>query len=160
MKKNKAFTLIETIIALAVTAIVIGMIASLSVVANKLVDSEKYSAKCIAEFQSVKNKMETFFSDYSSSTYSLKLSDLSENEMLVIKNGEDSVAKVEIAENKLSFFKENEGDLVESDNFEFANIISIEINSEINLDLISCTVKFDEFHDTTFLINIGGMALL
>lgn len=183
--KKKGFTIIELIVTLAVSAIVLGMVASLSILVNKILQAQRYSASLNSEFEQVKSSTENYISKYSSAGYKIVVSNMSEENSvsgiyiydadknaLVSKmlfqdgvmqifeqksqNTENSAENTNTASENNSEIDESNFD-IKSQSFQTLKGMTFEISSEYNL--LKVVVKFDTHSDMRFLINLGGLEI-
>lgn len=169
MKKNKGFTLVEIIVVLAVSTIILGMVATLSVLTTKIVQNQKHSTACISEFSSAKNEVETFISNYSTDSYTIYLQQNTDDDnnvyygSLIIKNAStlEEVAWIEFENNTLSLFALNEetSQKTLSNSVSLSKVTKIEFDTDNSLNLLKSKFLFLDFQDQTFLTNIGGMEI-
>ena len=169
--KEKGFTLIEMVITIAVSVIVLGMIASLSMLTNKITANQKMSSNKISQFSYAKNQIEHFMQDYSSDNFSISTKNQiafgSTNPLNIAtvvsiteKNTEMEIARLEYFKDKISFFKLNdlsEFEMNSSIDVSTFENISFEISKEFHL--LRCDVSIKNLNNYTFLINLGGSYL-
>ena len=160
MKKNKAFTMIELVIVLAISALLFGAIAGLSAITNKIIKTQKNSTICVQEYQTGKTEIENFVSAYASDYFQFEII---ENSTLEIYNSENllvSKTEYKAEENKLIVYELDENlNFVEISNNQFLNVKGISFEYDEISNLIKCKVEFETYHDCIFLINLGGMKL-
>ena len=183
--KKKGFTMIELIVTLAVSAIVLGMVASLSVLVNRILQTQRYTASLNSEFEQVKDLTENYISKYSSAGYKIVVSNnLGENMVsgiYIYDTGENTLVSKMLFENGvMQIFEqksqssesgsenantENENnsgngdsDLdIKSQSFQTLRGMTFELSSQYNL--LKVVVKFDTHSDMRFLINLGGLEI-
>lgn len=180
--KKKGFTMIELIVTLAVSAIVLGMVASLSVLVNKILQAQRYTASLNSEFEQVKSSTENYISKYSSAGYKIVVSNMSEENSLssiYIYDIDDNavVSKLLFQDGIMQIFEKksqtsesdiesttteseqaNENDFdISSQSFQTVSGVTFEISSEFNL--LKCVVKYNTHSDMRFLINLGGLEI-
>ena len=183
--KKKGFTMIELIVTLAVSAIVLGMVASLSVLVNKILQAQRYTASLNSEFEQVKSSTENYISKYSSAGYKIVVSNMSEENSVsgiyIYDTDENElVSKMLFEEGVMQIFEqksqssesgsenansENENNSgndennfdIKSQSFQTLKGMTFEISSEYNL--LKVVVKFDTHSDMRFLINLGGLEI-
>ena len=158
MKKNKAFTMVEMVIVLAISALLFGAIAGISAITNNIIKTQKVSTACVQEYQTGKTEIENFVSAYASDYFQFEIL---ENSTFEIYNSESVlVAKSEFkAEEKtLKIYELDESlNLVESSSNKFSKVKGISFDYDEVSNLVKCEVEFENYHDCVFLINLGGM---
>ena len=158
MKKNKAFTMVELVVVLAISVLLLGAIAGFSAMINKIIKTQKNSTVCVQEYQSGKTDIENFLSKYSSDYFQFEIVD---DLVFEVYNSENSlVAKIEYKteDNMIEFFElNNEQILTEIKNIKFTKVISVSFEFDEISYLLKCSIDFETYHDGIFLINFGGM---
>lgn len=186
--KKKAFTMVELVVVLAVSVIVLGMVASLSVLVNKILQTERQTSSRISEYENVKTETENFLSKYSVGGYEISIKNESEEEKysaIYIYDQADSksektlVARFEFSNGFLKIYEatsvaENEESNAENEEsnensgteqkFDIETVIlnTIKsINYEISSDfnIIKCVIEYENYSDMKFLVNLGGLEI-
>lgn len=158
MKKNKAFTIVELIIVMAVGVILFGIIAGLSVLTSNIVKSNKTKALCMSQYKTGKSEIEKFMSTYSSDFFQFYLdSDAS----VKIYNSENYlVAKIQFDSEKKEFSVYETDDnhlLVEAKKEKLSEVTNIKFEFDESSNLMKCSVSFVDYETIVFLINLGGI---
>ncbi len=183
MKKNRAFTLVELVIVLAISTILLGTIAGLSILTSRISAQGKNASLCVSEYQEIKRKIEGFTSSYSYDYYQFVI--LGEVEFEISNSEDVCVAKLsynsdtktlkvyESGDANISVFAKGEqGEILtdESGNkicdesyltYEksFSKITAFSIEFDESSNLLKCEVDFEEYISQKFLINLGGMQI-
>ena len=165
MKKNRAFTIVELVIVIAVASILFAIIAGLSVITRGIVVSQRATTKSIQEYQDVKLKIESFLSGYSFDYYGIETPN--ENQIEIYLSSEiDSVDKVcqskivfDTENKKLIFYKLVDDTLLEDNSTDFLQITNIVFVINEDACLLKCKFTFEEYNDYEFLINLGGLEI-
>ena len=119
MNKKKGFTLVEAVITIAISVIVLSMIASLSYVTSKISASQKQSSDCVSEYSQAKLQIEKFVSKFASNEYIFSLDTSSSTDpetgvqniiktiTIKAKNLDKNIALIEYKNNIINFYELN-----------------------------------------------------
>ena len=178
--KKKGFTLVELIVTLAVSAIVLGMVASLSVLVNKILQAQRYTSSVNSEYEQVKTTAENFISKYSSKGYKIVVSNSNEEKTIssiyIYETDElKLVSKFEFQEGVLvvSELKQNAGEETSSaesegektaesfdeTEFRFSTIVGLNFELSSELNLLKIEAVYETRSNMRFLINLGGLEI-
>ena len=152
MKKNKGYTLVETIITLSIVSIVLVLITSVIIAISNITKRQDYESLCQSEYGIASKNLDSFFSNYSINGYSILQA---ENNILVITDGENNYSlnyntnKKELSFSLLNF----NTNLTEIKKNKFENLININFVAQDNL--VTCTYEFLNFHSYTELKKLG-----
>ena len=169
MNNKKGFTLVEAVITIAVSMIVLSLIASVSYVTSKISASQKQSSDCISEYAQAKLQIENFASKFSSNDYIFSLDTTSSlnpetgaqdiTKKITIKaiSSNENIAMIEYKKFKIGFYElnlSNELELTHSVDVLSFKDIAFSFSSELNI--LRCEVSFFKLNNYVFLVNLGG----
>ena len=170
--KEKGFTLVELIVTLAVSAIVLGMVASLSVLVNKILQAQRYTSSVNSEYEQVKTTAENFISKYSSKGYKIVVSNSNEEKTISSiyiyeTEGLKLVSKFEFQEGVLvvSELKQKTGEETstaesfDETEFRFSTIVGLNFGLSSELNLLKIEAVYETRSNMRFLINLGGLEI-
>ena len=162
MNKKRGFTLVELIITMAVSIIVLTMIASLSYITNKIVSTQKYESELESEIAITKVQIENYFKSYASSNFKLEKSQVVDGEtvtdIITIFNSSDQyITSLEICDNEVKTFILNEIDEKQQKNIlNFSYIKTINFDASDEFGVLKCEIVLSDSQSRVFLINMGG----
>ena len=140
--------MVEVVVTLSITFIVLFMISTLSISISDVVKLQNINSKSLAEYYSIKQNIQSFFTCYSIKGYEIKETNNLDNQSnVIISNSIDDYGLIFNQENKqLSYeilnFQSQDVDII-VENYETINDVVFELNDNIvkcKINLINETV--------------------
>ena len=172
IKKNKGFTLVELVITMAVSVIVLTMVASLAFATSKISSSQQVSSSSLSSYVYAKSQIESFVSEFTNDKFSFKttkesiinpdtfLTETTKSIIVSESNSETIVAWIEYKENRIYLYKlnkSNEKELASSLDATYFENVDFSIFQD--LAILKCKIKLKSSHNYSFLIDLGGAYL-
>lgn len=169
MNKKRGFTLVELVITMAVTVIVLAMVASLAFATSKVSSSQKVSSSSLSQYVYAKSQIESFVGEYSCDKFIFEtkeesiinpetfLTETTKSVIIFEKDSDINISWIEYKKDRINLYKlnaKNEKELSSSLDATYFENLDFSILDDISI--LKCKVQLKSSYTYSFLIDLGG----